>query len=234
MILSRSLTGTENKMKFTIQYEGQDLDLCFRNPSQDELQQLDLVYRVRYADAMRKGAASEREILKMAEKAGTWTKEDKNAMTDLSFNLAKLESILNQGEGDEGKMEIVEKMSEMRKDLVDLSVARTQLCSHSAEYYAMEQRMLCLVSLCTYSGESKFFDGIDFNAFACDFPDELSEILKNAYVFQYDNPEDITEQWGEMKYLKDLSEKQAAEAKEAIEADAPEDTEDTVEEISEE
>lgn len=201
-----------SKKVFKVSVDGQDINLYFKHPTQEEIFQLDLVYRVAFANSIRQGAMSEAEARKAFKENGSWTPDDENKITHLTIRIAQLETIIkaflagntNDKTEDEINTMVTELMN-LRNEHLGLIGTRTSLFNNTAEGAANEQRMHKFVELCCYKEEEneRFFDGHDaYVNFLMEQHDAESEIYKQAYHFEYGLPEDISAGWAEVEWLK--------------------------------
>lgn len=201
------------KKEFKVTIDNKDVLLYFKHPTQEEIFKLDLVYRVAFANAMRQGVMCEAEARKVFKESGAWTSEDENKINMLTLKIAQLETIVKaflQGSNPEEKNEddinnMVTELMTLRNDHLTLIGTRTSLFRQTAEGAADEQRMHKFVELCCYRSEDeeKLFGSHDeYINFLMEQHDAESEIYKQAYMFEYGLPEDISAGWAEVEWLK--------------------------------
>lgn len=196
--------------------------LQFKNPNQDEIFQLDLLYRKIHSDAIRQGVMTEVEARKLFRKNGVWTEEDENQVTSVLMDLANLETIVEQYNAEKLSKkerkeleELLEKMSAKRLESMRLFMNKTEAFSHTAESLANDQRMHLFVELCCQDEKgNKFFKTHqDYLDFLVQNKDAASEIYKQAYWAEYGRAEDIAQEWTENKLMKKLSESKPKKTK---------------------
>jgi hypothetical protein len=196
----------KGKKTFPINIDGRDVKLYFKNPNHSEILRLDMVYRKYFSLALREGIMSEAEVKKNASKNDVWTKKDEDNLTNISFKIAALEMIVDNKEGKYSKKEIedaVEQLTKLRTELVTSIGTKVNVVENSAEGFANEQRVHEFVQLCCMiEGEDvRFFEDKVYEDFVRDYSDILSEIYKEAHIFEYGEPDEITSNWSEIKYL---------------------------------
>ena len=206
------MQGQKSK-EFKISIDGAEKLLYFMRPTLSQIFDMDMEYRKIYAEAIRQGVATEAEIKNRMKKTEAWTEIDQNRISHISLEIARLESVFKatrDGQEDE-VAKIIEKIAELRRELISLISQKTSLLTNTAEDIANNQRMYKLVELCCYTDNQRFFDDRQvFESFFQQYPDQASEIFKQSFLYEYDTKEDFTEDWIEVKYFKELLEKEKA------------------------
>lgn len=213
------MSGIKGK-EFTIVIDGEETTLFFKRPTHAELLEIDMTYRKIYASAVRSGLMVEREAKNVFKGSGAWNKENEDSIRSISVQIALLEKTINDDAlKDEDRMKAVEKISALRAELFELIGERTNMFSNTAEGLANEQRMHKFAELCCFdktTNQPYFNDYEAYQKFVSEHATELSEIYKQGYLFEYALPEDITESWSEIKYLKKVAERANKEEKQEI------------------
>lgn len=197
--------------EFTIEVDGVPVALMVKRPNQEELFAIDLEYKRCYALAVRQDVMTEAEAKTAFENNGTWTKEHDNEIDMKSIEIARLEIALKAAKTDEQKLEIVNELSPIRVRVLELIGERTQIFSNTAEGFASDQRIHKMAEMCCVEakgGDPYFGPHNLYIDFVSAHPDELSTIFTQTYLFEYKLNRDYTEEWGEMKYVKELNEKE--------------------------
>ena len=132
------------------------------------------------------------------------------------LQLSLLENIIkDEQKKHEEKREAALKAANIRSDLLQKMGTRTGLFEHTAESMAEKQKLHKFILLCTYdhdTDERKFDSKEEYQEFLNDFPDLGSALYKEAYFFDYELPEDVSETWAEVQFLRDDVRAQAEEA----------------------
>jgi len=202
---------------FTVEIDNKNVDLYFKRPSQVELFEIDLTYRKIYSEALRHGVMTESEAKKLFKSSNAWTKEDEDKISDMSLRIANAQRVLEATKHQEksGVLSLITQITEMRNELVNHITQRTTMFSNTAEGIANEQRMHKVVELCLCQKEDNdhYFETTEsYKKFVETHPDELSEIYKQAWLFEYSIPENTSESYPEIQVLRELTEKEIAEA----------------------
>ncbi len=212
--------------EFTVKMNDADVVLFFKRPNQEELFEIDLQYRKIYSEALRNGVMTEAEAKKLLKKNNSWGKEDEDRISSLAFDIAQNQRIL-EGFKDRPKeqiLELINKITGLRSDLFDLISQRTSMLTNAAEGIANEQRIHKLIEICLINKateEPYFADMGQYKEFASSHVDELSQIYRQAWMFEYGATEDSMENYPEIKVLKELVEKEKAEAETAKKEEVP-------------
>lgn len=193
--------------KFKVKVKDEEVLLHFKMPNQKEILALDLEYRKIFSDCVRNGVMTEIEAKKFAEKNNIWTKADQRKLDETSVEIGFLESILANEDGKctpEDQEKAYEKLVAAREEVMRLINTQVETIENCAENLSSQQRMHLFVILCCVDdNDNKYFkDKSSYEKFAVEFPDALSEIYKQAYFFEFGEPSKLTEDWGEIKFLK--------------------------------
>lgn len=226
------------KKTFNVMVNNKEFSLYFRKPKHREIDELDLLYRCRFSDAVRKGMVSEAELRKIAQRNGTWTKVDDESLATVSLEISLLEDIVVNKDNtntDEQIKEAANKLTSKRAEQISLITEKVNLSINSAESYANDQKMHKFIELCCMNAieDIQFFvDEGHYKTFIENQPDAMSEIFKQAHYFEYGSPQEATESWPEIQYLKKEAEKIKAEqekkAKEEIKENIKEEIKEEV------
>lgn len=213
---------------FEISVGDEKIELMFKSPNHKELTDIDLQYRKMYSVAIEGGVPAEYKLSKLYKQDNTWTDEDDEVIDRLSLKVAILNDLVDNPKTEKDKENIVDNvntLSESRKQLNSLITRRTELFRSSAEGMAEEQKIHKLIELCCIKkdSEDRMFDNYDsYVQFLEEYPESASIILREAYFFVYNLPEDVAKDWAEVKYsrkiLEEESKKQSLEETEEIES----------------
>jgi len=216
----------KDRTTFRVQINSEEKELYFRNPNQEELLMLDLEYRKIFSQGLREGIISEAEAKKIADRNKVWTREDDKKISSIAFEIGILESIVKNDDkkSDDKQIEdAIGTLSERRSELISLINQKVEVVSNTAEGLAGQQRMHKFVQLCCViaSDNSRLFSNLSsYEDLAQEDPDTVSEIYKQAYFHEYGNPENLTKEWPEIKYIKDKVE-ESKKQQEKVEVELP-------------
>ncbi len=219
MVRPTSITSKE----FPVTIDSRDVNLLFRRPDQEELFQLDKQYRRIFSEAIKEGIVTELQARKIFKENGTWTDDDTRKIREAGAALARLTMVLKAVENPEDPeaIELFLNVTELRAQLNARLFEQQEAFSQTAEGLAAEQKMHLFIALCCIDKETdeRYFESFDqYKLFVRTHPDQMAEIHKEAYFFEYRLPEDIAEDWGEIqfakrfeKHVKDKAEQDARE-----------------------
>lgn len=202
---------------FIVKIDNKDVELLFKRPTQENLFDMDMKYRQVYSEAIRNEVITEAELKKRLNKTGAWTREDDNKIDHSGFIVADLERQLKERKGSQkSNLELAQKLGEARGELIGLIGLKTEMMSNTAEGIANDQRMHKFAELCCYKKkeDERFFTDIDhYKNFVAEHPDELSEIYKQGWLFDYKLPDNIVDEWEEIQYVKELAKQKEKKSK---------------------
>lgn len=203
---------------FKIKLDDGELSLYFKHPTYEEVTLIDMEFRRIYSVAVREGIITQAEAIKQFRNSGAWTKEDEAEISDIMLRISLSENVINDHEQKmDDRREAALKVANMRSELLQKMSTRTNLFDHTAESMAEQQKLHQFIILCTYNEEDDermFASKEDYQNFLNANKDAGSEIYREAYFFDYELPEDISETWAEVQFLKeDIKEQENAQTK---------------------
>jgi hypothetical protein len=198
---------------FTVNLDGADIQLYFKRPNHEETTIIDMEYRKMYSMAVRQGILTEAEAKKQFRKSGAWSEDDENMLFTLQAEIVQKEQKLQQGVKDKVQEkeldDLVLELAKLRNKFLDRINEKTDLFESTAESMADKQKMHKFIELCLRKTEdsSAFFENREsYETFVEEHHVLLSQFYKEAYFFEYGIPDDLSADWGEVKYLKQKSE----------------------------
>lgn len=203
-----------NVKDFTITIDEKDIDLYLARPTHEEVLAIDMEYRKIYSMAIREGVITQAEAIKQFKQVGAWDSDDEEEISRIMFEISLLERVIrNESESatEDERREAALKATKLRSDLLRKMGTRTSLFEQTAEQMAEEQKIHKYILLCCRrkDDEERFFDSREEQQqFANNEAEEMSTIYREAYFFDYNLPEDISQDWEEVKYLKKMAEEQ--------------------------
>ena len=202
------------KKIFKIKNKEKELSLYFKAPTHEEVMIIDMEYRKIYSIAVRNDVITKAEAIKQYKKSGAWTKEDDTEVGDLMLKLSLLETVIKDKNKDKTeRREAALKAANIRSDLLQKMDIRTSLFEHTAEYMAEQQKLHKFIILCTCKEEDdeRLFDTKEeYQDFLNEYPVLGSSLYKEAYFYDYELPEDISESWAEVQFLREDIEEEKA------------------------
>ena len=205
--------------EFNLKIDGEEVALFFKQPSQGELRQMDMVYGKYFSEACREGMLTRAAALDLYNKDGSWTKEHEKEAIEIGSKVANLEKILkdsNPEKDHDSNMEIIRSVNSLRFQLNVLYGRRTDLLQNTCESYASMQKMHQFVATCCFKqadSERLFPQMSDYERFVEENPIATAQLIRMAYAYDYNLSDDPEEDYETVKYLranKDLIEKKEA------------------------
>jgi len=201
--------------EFVVSVDGEDKTLLFSSPNQENMFEIDKHYRKIYSEAIREGIMTEAEARKRFQASEAWTKLDESSINTQSNMVAELELFLEAEKDPDKASEIAANLAEIRADLLESLTMKNEIFAMTAEMIALEQKMHKFCELCCTDdkGDRLFSDSKSYQEFSETNPSALSTVFAEAHIFEFEIPEDMTSDWGEVKFVQNLVKE--AEAKEA-------------------
>ena len=201
------------KKEFKVKIDGKERNLFLSTPSHGASIKIDLHYRKMFADGVRAGLLTSAEARKRAGEAEVWTEKDSEDSFDVVQRIGILETIIENDKGSASEQEMEDAilaLEKLRTKALEFVAKRNEVLDNTAEGFAEEQKIHKFIEMClkdTASGESLFSNVSEYEKFLNENPDSGSEIVKQAYFFEYGSPDEIGEKWAEVKYRKAQAEK---------------------------
>ena len=195
---------TMDKLEF--EYKGEKYYI--KKPSQKEINEAELVYKVKYSEALRNGAVTGPEARKIMSSRDIWSADDDTQLRKLFLDLADKSRELEKTDSLNKGSALIYEMEKIRMDIMTLNMRRNSILDNTAESYADEHRLQYYVLACAHkaTGE-KLYDSMDhYLAYA---NDEIAKIAITKTIhlianegkdFRSDWPETI---WRQKKGLVD-------------------------------
>jgi len=145
----------------TIDEEGNDIELAVVRPTQDVINDADLIYNVEVSKAVRKGSMTRQEAVSLIEERGLWTEQDEKKATKLRKKVRDLEvKLLDKKTGKKQGRKIADDLANARNEVSVLIGKRDGILNITAESYASAIRDQYFVAMCTVTAEDQesYFD----------------------------------------------------------------------------
>lgn len=210
---------------FTVKVNDADIKLYFRRPNQKELFEIDAVFRASMTRLLERGVMTTHKASKLFRDSGEWTPQEDQELKNLAVligqNRLELDRLKNT-QPHVDNMKIVDRLGELRNKQFELIAKRTDLFSNCAERLSEEQKMHALIILCCCREEDDerlFSNDEEYQKFVKESPETASTILVEAYNFDYNvDPATMSDDWTEMKYLREYLASKKEESAETEEA----------------
>jgi hypothetical protein len=121
-----------------------------RLPNQREMNEGDLVYKTKYSEALRFGALTTAESLRIIEERKIYGPEDDVKIRDLFFKLYELgKKLMETSKFAEGA-DLIFQMERVRTDILRINMRKNNILDNTAESYADEHRLQFYTVVCTF------------------------------------------------------------------------------------
>ena len=121
-----------------------------QEPSQKILSEADLVYKTRYSEAMRQGALTNAEAIKIMTDREIWTDDDTVVLIDIYRDIEKLGTELDDVDDMDAGAQLILKIETLRYDALRLNQKKSSVLDNTADAYAEEHRLQFFTIKCTY------------------------------------------------------------------------------------
>ena len=130
--------------------DGKEFKLYVRKPSMQEIQKAEFHFKIAKSQAIRAGAMTLDEAIKIVKERNIWTDEQENTLSELFKQVdEKVTKLKPELPIEEGK-KICEEIDSLRNKIQLSQLPRLDVLSNTADSYAGEIRTQYFVSQCTY------------------------------------------------------------------------------------
>ena len=147
-----------------IDQAGNIIKLVAKYPTQEVINEGDLIYNIEISKAIRRGVMSRQEAVFLSKERGLWTDANEKDFESFRKRIRECEIKLKKG-GISKKIgrRIAEEMSDCRTKIAELVSKRDSLMGHTAENYASAIRDQFYVSACVFDAETDelYFDSFE-------------------------------------------------------------------------
>jgi hypothetical protein len=153
-----------------------------RFPKVEENRLADWEYTKTLSQAMKDGIPTNKQMGKMIEEMGLWTKEEEAQVESLREEIQKQIVVLSKMEdGSKNMVKAQVKIEELRNEIINLQQERQKLYQNTSEAKADEAKMSYLIFKCTEVADTgkRLWSTYD------DYKDEEDQELVNIVAYQY-------------------------------------------------
>jgi hypothetical protein len=126
-----------------------------RLPTQRDMNEADLVYKTKYSEALRYGALSTAEALKIISERKIYNSEDDFKIKELFFKLHELGEKLLSITKFSPAAEVIFEMEKVRNEIISINMKKNNILDNTAEAYADEHRLQFYSVACTFASDGK-------------------------------------------------------------------------------
>lgn len=124
-------------------------------PSQADINEAELVYKIKFSEATRLGAMTSTEAQKIIEARNLWTSEDQSKVMEKMVELnAKGDELMKTKSLPKGGRLLYE-MQRLRDEILRLNIRRNSIMDNTAEAYADDHRIQYYVVACTFNEDDE-------------------------------------------------------------------------------
>lgn len=156
--------------------------LQIRFPKVEENRLADWEYSKVFQQAIMDDIPTNKEMTKLIERKGLWSKEDDDKIESLNEEIQKQVTVLSKmSEGSKNMDKVQEKINELRQEIFQMQQERQRWYNNTAESKAEESKMSFLIYKCTEFADS----GKNVWAKYEDFKGEEDQESVNTIVYQF-------------------------------------------------
>jgi len=172
----------KKQIKLKIKEESGNSTVFIRPETYETSRLMKIAYAQAYRDLLSRGVDTKSSMLDALREQGLWTEKHENEITNLSLQIAMLESNLLKDNVDDTKQkELVIEISKLRRKMIDLINIKSEPLAYVAESIAEEimQEKFLVASTFYENGKAYFKDYEDFKIRRYDINTE--KILETFY-----------------------------------------------------
>jgi hypothetical protein len=189
-------------MKTRIDFETEKGKFYALRPTQQQTMDAELVYKTKYSEALRYGALTTAEAIRIIEARDLWTDDDKKQVSDLLLEVHNLGNELKKQNSVTKGLELVNEIESKRLDILRVNMKRNAILDNTSESYADEQRLQFYIVECTFrdDGTQLFKDKSELIAAS----DEHHTVLATKFIIYLISNEgkDFREGWPDYEWRK--------------------------------
>ena len=149
-------------MKTRIDFKVGDKSYYILKPTQEQVAEAEFTYKTKYSEALRFGALTHHEAQRIIEERNLFTEEDAKESSRLMIEAANLGTALDKSDSVSEGLDIIEKIDNIRRDILILNRKRNAILDNTSEAYADEKRLhFYIVSTTFDSNGNKVFSSIE-------------------------------------------------------------------------
>jgi len=189
-------------MKTRIDFKTEKGKFYALRPTQQHIMDAELVYKTKYSEALRYGALTTAEAVKIIETRDLWTEDDKKQVSDLLLEVHALGQKLKKETSVTKGLDLVNEIESKRIDILRVNMKRNAILDNTSESYADEQRLQFYIVECTFKddGTQLFKNKIELISAS----DEYHTVLATKFIIYLisNAGEDFREGWPDYEWRK--------------------------------
>ena len=189
-------------MKTRIDFETEKGKFYTLRPTQHQTMDAELVYKTKYSEALRYGALTTAEAIRIIEERDLWTEDDKTKVSDLLLEVHKMGQDLKKETSVTKGLDMVNEIEAKRIDILRVNMKRNAILDNTSESYADEQRLQFYIVECTFrdDGTQLYKDKVELIGAS----DEHHTVLATKFIIYLisNAGEDFREGWPDYEWRK--------------------------------
>ena len=189
-------------MKTRIDFETEAGKFYATRPTQLHTMDAELVYKTKYSEALRYGALTTAEAVRIIEERDLWTDDDKQKVSDLLLEVHEMGKLLTKETSVTKGLEMVTEIQDKRIDILRVNMKRNAILDNTSESYADEQRLQFYIVECTFKEDgTRLFKNKSELITASD--DEATVLATKFIIYLISNEgEDFRAGWPDYEWRK--------------------------------
>ena len=189
-------------MKTRIDFETDKGKFYTTRPTQQQTMDAELVYKTKYSEALRYGALTTAEAIRIIEERDLWTEDDRQKVSDLLLEVHQMGVTLSKETSVTKGLDMVNEIQDKRIEILRVNMKRNAILDNTSESYADEQRLQFYIVECTFKedGTKLFKDKSEL----IDASDEHHTVLSTKFIIYLisNEGEDFREGWPDYEWRK--------------------------------
>ncbi len=172
-------------------------------PTQQHTMDAELVYKTNYSKALRYGALTTAEAVRIIEERDLWTEDDKQEVSDLLLEVFKMGQTLEKETSAIKGLDLVNEIEDKRIAILRVNMKRNAILDNTSESYADEQRLQFYIVECSFKEDgTKLFK--DKTALITASDEHYTVLATKFIIYLISNEgEDFRKDWPDYKWRED-------------------------------
>ena len=192
-------------MKDKVSFKVGEKDYSVVAPTQQQIADADLVYKSNYSEAVRFGALTHSEAMRIIKERKIWTIKDEEKAMEIIKDITKLGNKLNEDITTEDGFKVVDDIEGKRSELLILNSKKNNVLDNTAESYADEKRLQFYVAHCTLDNRGKpLYEGDVVKLIGASDSGVAIEAMRYMIQLLANDGEDFRSNWPDYVWRKKL------------------------------
>jgi hypothetical protein len=187
-------------MKTRIDFEVEGKQYYVLRPTQKQTVDAELIYKTKYSEALRYGALTTAEALRIIEERGIYSKQDAKYVASLLKEVQEIGTKLQTEESIHKGIDLIGEIEEKRYEILKTNQKRNTVLDNTSESYADEKRLQFYIVSCTFQEDGKpVYETVDDLVDASDTKLAAEATKFTIYVIA-NQGEDFRRDWPDYKW----------------------------------